>query len=133
MKKQSLLLFVILLFSTIMNISQANELMSGSWNFASVDQQQVSMNRMSLFCKARPEKCPVGMSGGSAIGGSSSGTGLVSPNTSASANNISVVLAGDNSSVMLSTAQDAQDNQMNANSETEAEIDYSEVLNYENI
>ena len=132
MKKQSLLLLVTLICSAAMNVSQANELMSGSWDFVSVDQQQVSMNRMSLFCTARPDKCPVGMSSGSAIGGSGSGTGLVSPNTSASANNVSVVLAGDNSSVTLSTAQDAQDNQMNAHSETEAEVDYSEVLNYEN-
>lgn len=123
-------LSVILLSMT--SISQANEMISGGWDFVSVDQQQVSMNRMSLFCTARPDKCPAAMSTGALGGTSGSGTGLVSPNTSSSANSISVVLAGDNSSVTLTTEQAAEDNNMNSNSETDAEIEYSEVLNYEN-
>ena len=110
----------------------ANELQAGSWNFPTADQIQVSQNRVMLFCDANPTKCPVSLShrrsGG--VGGSGSGGSLVEPKTSSSANNISVVLAGDNSSVTLTTSQEADDNTMNSNSNVDAEIEYEEVLNY---
>ena len=106
----------------------ANELHSGSWDFPNPDQIQVSLNRTSLFCTANPSRCPVGMRGKGAASGS--GSGLVSPTTSASANNISVVLAGDNSSVTLSTSQDANDNTMSSDATVDAAIDYEQVLNY---
>lgn len=110
----------------------ANELQAGSWNFPTADQIQVSQNRVQLFCSANPSKCPVGLSHSGAGGASGSGSSLMDPKTSSSANNISVVLAGDNSSVTLSTSQEADDNTMGANSSIDAEIDYDEVLNYSN-
>ena len=111
--------------------ANGNELQAGSWNFPTADQIQVTQNRVQLFCTANPSKCPVGLSN-KRSGGAGAGGSLIDPKTSSSANNISVVLAGDNSSVTLSTSQEADDNTMNSNSTVDAEIDYDEVLNYTN-
>ncbi len=112
----------------------ANELQVGSWNFPTADQIQVGQNRLMFMCDANPERCPVNIlrkTNSNGVGGGS-GTSLVDPRTSASANNISVVLAGDNSSVTLSTSQDAKDNTMSSDAQVDAEIDYDQVLNYTN-
>lgn len=129
MKKIILLSASLLLANT--NIT-ANEMNTQVWNFPSPDQVQVSQNRVQLFCDANPSKCPVGLSNNGGVGGTGSGGSLVDPNTSTSANNVSVVLAGDNSSVVLNTSQDAQDNALSADSETHATVENEEVLNYTN-
>jgi len=112
----------------------ANELQVGSWNFPTAEQIQVSQNRVQFYCNANPLRCPVGLDskrfGG--VAGAGAGGSLVAPKPSASANNISVVLAGDNSSVTLTTDQKADDNTMNSTANVEAEIAYDEVLNYTN-
>jgi hypothetical protein len=115
----------------------ANEINTTSWSFPTPDQIHVSQNRMLLFCDANPYKCPVGLratrSANANIGGGGAGGGsLVSPASNSSANNISVVITGDNSSASLSTSQDAKDNNMTSNSNADAEIDLDQVLNYEN-
>ena len=116
----------------------ANEMTTSSWSFPTPDQIQVSQNRVLLFCDANPYKCPVGIRAARAgVGGGAGGAGvgsgaLVGPASNSSANNISVVLAGDNSSITLSTSQDADDNNMTSNSDADAEIDLDQVLNYEN-
>ena len=115
----------------ILNVN-ANELNTTSWNFPSPDQQQLSINRSLLFCDANPTKCPVGLSQKRGTGKLGSDSSLVDPKTSSSANNISVVLAGDNSSVTLSTSQDAKDNTMNTEASVDPVIDYNQVLNYTN-
>ena len=114
----------------------ANEMNTSSWNFPTPDQIQVSQNRVLLFCDANPYKCPVGLRAARAGGGSGSvgaGSGsLVNPTSNSSANNISVVVTGDNSSVTLSTDQQAKDNNMTSNSDADADIELDQVLNYEN-
>jgi hypothetical protein len=114
----------------------ANEMSTSSWSFPTPDQIQVSQNRVLLFCDANPYKCPVGLRAARAGGGSGGagvGSGsLVSPTSNSSANNISVVVTGDHSSVTLSTDQDAKDNNMTSNSEADADIELDQVLNYEN-
>jgi len=120
-----------LISASLLSISvQANELNSEGWNFPSPDHTQVSLNRVSLLCSADPSRCPAGLLGRGA-GANAAGTGLISPNTNSSANNISVVLAGDNSSVTLSTDQDADDNTIGADSTIDAVIDHEQVLNFE--
>lgn len=137
MKKIILTATVSTLFLGItMNVT-ANEMATSSWNFPTPEQIHVAQNRVLLFCDANPYKCPVGLraarSGGGGAGGAGVGSGsLVGPASNSSANNISVVLAGDNSSITLSTSQDADDNNMTSNSDADAEIDLDQVLNYEN-
>ncbi|MCK5727104.1 MAG: hypothetical protein KAH22_09805 [Thiotrichaceae bacterium] len=126
-----ILILSISLFFLNTNVS-ANELQTTSWNFPTPDKIQVSQNRVLLFCDANPSKCPVGLNKGRGGAGAGKGSSLVDPKTSSSANNISVVLAGDNSSVTLTTSQDAKDNTMNSSSEIDATIDHDEVLNYTN-
>ncbi len=131
----SLLSASLFLISTTVN---ANEMITTSWNFPTPDQIQVSQNRVLLFCDANPYKCPVGLramrsasAGGG--GGATAGSGaLVGPTSNSSANNISVVLAGDNSSVTLSTDQQAEDNTVTSNSDADPTIDLDQVLNYSN-
>ncbi|HIO93038.1 MAG TPA: hypothetical protein EYG68_09395 [Leucothrix mucor] len=115
----------------ILNVN-ANEMHTSSWSFPTPDQIQVSQNRVLLFCDANPDKCPVGLYNKRFGKGGSGGGSLVDPTTNSSANNISVVLAGDNSSVTLSTNQDAKDNTTTSNSTVDAVVDYDEVLNYTN-
>lgn len=114
----------------------ANEINTTSWRFPTPDQIHVSQNRMLLFCDANPYKCPVGLratrSANASVGGGAGSGSLVSPASNSSANNISVVITGDNSSATLSTDQDAKDNIMTSNSNADAEIDLDQVLNYEN-
>jgi hypothetical protein len=116
----------------------ANEMTTSSWNFPTPEQIHVSQNRILLFCDANPYKCPVGLRAaragiGGGVAGAGAGSGsLVGPSSNSSANNISVVLTGDNSSITLSTSQNADDNNMTSNSDADAEIDLDQVLNYEN-
>ena len=107
----------------------ANEMTTVGWNFPTADMLQVSQNRQVLFCQANPSKCPSGLrkKHGSKTG---NGSALADTKASSSANNISVVLAGDNSSVTLSTSQDAKDNSISSDAEMDAVIDYDQVLNY---
>ncbi len=123
-------------FFLVLN-ANANEMTASSWSFPIPDQIQVSQNRLLLFCNANPYKCPVGLRaariGGAGGVGATAGTGsLVSPTSNSSANNISVVLAGDNSSITLTTDQKADDNNMTSNSEADPTIDLDQVLNYTN-
>ncbi len=123
-------------FFLVFNVN-ANEMTTSGWNFPIPDQIQVSQNRLLLFCNANPYKCPVGLRamriGGAGGVGATAGTGsLVSPASNSSANNISVVLAGDNSSVTLTTDQKADDNNMTSNSDADPIIDLDQVLNYTN-
>ncbi|MCK5811016.1 MAG: hypothetical protein KAH00_07990 [Cocleimonas sp.] len=124
-----------LLLGMSMNVI-ANEMSASSWNFPTPDQIQVAQNRGLLFCDANPYQCPVGLRAARAGGGSGGagvGSGsLVGPTSNASANNISVVVTGDHSSVTLSTDQEAQDNNMTSNSDADADIELDQVLNYEN-
>jgi hypothetical protein len=135
--KTTSLLSISVFFLSINSNLNANEMTTSSWNFPTPDQIQVSQNRVMLFCDANPYKCPVGLraarAGGSGGVGATAGTGsLVSPTSNSSANNISVVLAGDNSSITLSTDQQADDNNMTSNSESDPTIDLDQVLNYTN-
>ena len=135
--KTTSLLSVSVLFLGINSNLNANEMTTSSWSFPTPDQIQVSQNRVMLFCDANPYKCPVGLraarAGGAGGAGATAGTGsLVSPTSNSSANNISVVLAGDNSSVTLTTDQQADDNNMTSNSESDPIIDLDQVLNYTN-
>jgi hypothetical protein len=136
MKKIILTVATSALFLGINTNVIANEMTTSSWSFPTPDQIQVSQNRVLLFCDANPYKCPVGLRAARAGGGAGSagvgGGALVGPTSNSSANNISVVLAGDNSSITLSTSQDADDNNMTSNSDADAEIDLDQVLNYEN-
>lgn len=106
---------------------------TSSWQFPTPDQVQVSQNRLLVFCDANPLKCAVDLarSRSASFGGGSGSGSLVDPKTSSSANNISVVLAGDNNAVTLSTSQDAKDNNMTSDSNVDAVVDYEQVLNYE--
>ena len=125
-------------FFLVLNANvNANEMIASSWSFPIPDQIQVSQNRLLFFCNANPYKCPVGLRatriGGAGGVGAAAGTGsLVSPTSNSSANNISVVLAGDNSSITLTTDQKADDNNMTSNSEADPIIDLDQVLNYTN-
>jgi len=127
--KSSILLSASFLLMT--TTAHANEMITQGWQFPTAEQTQVSQNRVQLFCQANPSKCPVGLSNNGSAG-SGSGGSLLDPNTSTSANNVSVVLAGDGSSVILNTSQDADDNQLSADSELNATVDNQEVLNYSN-
>lgn len=134
----SLMSVSVVFFFSFNNVN-ANEMMASSWNFPTPDQIQVSQNRLLLFCNANPYKCPVGLramrirgAGGTGVGATTGTGSLVSPTSNSSANNISVVLAGDNSSVTLTTDQKADDNNMTSNSEADPIIDLDQVLNYNN-
>ena len=118
--------------------ANANEMITTSWNFPTPDQIQVAQNRVLLFCDANPYKCPVGLramrfaNAGGGVGATTGSGALVGPTSNSSANNISVVLAGDNSSVTLSTDQQAEDNTVTSNSDADPTIDLDQVLNYSN-
>lgn len=133
MKKTLLVISASLAFTNTF----ANEMNTQPWQFPTPDQTVVAQNRALLFCDANPKKCPDslffsrrGGSGGS--GGAGGGDSLVHPSTSSSANNITVVLSGDNSAVNLDTAQASDGNTLNTQAEVNPTIDYDEVLNITN-
>lgn len=135
--KNKLLAISIALTAT--NIS-ANEMYTQGWSFPTPDQTIVAQNRVMLFCDANPKKCPDSLffsrRGGSGSGSSSSGAGggnsLVHPSTSSTANNMTVVLSGDNSTLNLNNDQASDGNTLNTDSEVSPTIDYDEVLNITN-
>lgn len=120
------------------NIS-ANEMNTQGWNFPTPDQSVVAQNRVLLFCDANPKKCPDslffnrgGGSSGSGSAGVGAGNSLVHPSTSSTANNITVVLSGDNSNLNLNTDQASDGNSIKTDAEVNPTIDYDEVLNITN-
>lgn len=109
----------------------ANEQYSQPWHFATPDQVTVGLNKLQLFCTANKSECPAGLSSGIGRSGAN-GSGLFTPTTSSSANQISVIVAGDDNSVELVTDQDSEGNTIEAEQENNATIDYDEVLNVTN-
>ena len=133
MNKLLLTLSTSLVILSVNTNTIANELNTTSWNFPTPEESIISQGKLLLFCDANPSKCPVGLyNKRSGIGGTGSGGSLVDPNTTSSANNISVVLAGDGSSVVLNTSQDSEGNDISSESETNSTIDTEEVLNISN-
>lgn len=121
---------------TVINVS-ANEMNTKTWDFPTTDQVRLSQNRALLFCDANPKKCPDSLffsrrGGGGGSGGAGGGNSLVHPSTSSSANNITVVLSGDNSAVNLDTTQESDGDTLNTQAEVNPTIDYDEVLNITN-
>lgn len=133
--KKSLLLITTSL--VLVNVS-ANEMNTKTWDFPTSDHVRLSQNRALLFCDANPKKCPDSLffsrqgGSGSSGGGAGGGNSLVHPSTSSSANNITVVLSGDNSAVNLDTSQQSDGNTLNTQAEVNPTIDYDQVLNITN-
>lgn len=126
MIKKSLLLLILIPSA----ISFANELNTQPWHFPTPDESIIAITKIELFCAANPDKCPAGLNKGYSNGQGANSGALYQPSTSSSANQTSVTLVGDDNSVVLTTSQSSENDQIDANSQNSAEIDYSEVLNY---
>ena len=124
MTKKLLLLFI------IPTLSYGNELNTQTWNFPTPDESIVASGKVQSFCAANPDKCPAGLNQSLSGGKGRNSGSLFDPTTSSSANQTSVTLVGDGNSVVLTTSQSSENDQISSDSENDAEIDYQEVLNY---
>ena len=124
MTKKLLLLFV------IPTLSCGNELNTQIWNFPTPDESIIISGKVQSFCTANPDKCPAGLNKNLSGGKGGSDASLYEPTTSSSANQTSVTLVGDGNSVVLTTSQSSENDQIHSDSQSNAEIDYHEVLNY---
>jgi len=114
------------------SLASANEQYSQVWNFATPDQTTVGLNQLQLFCTANKSKCPAGMTSGFGNGAGNGSGSLFTPSTSSSANQISIVVAGDGNSVTLTSDQESDGNTIQSEQENNVTIDYDNVLNIEN-
>ena len=124
MTKKLLLLFI------IPTLSYGNELNTQTWNFPTPDESIVASGKVQSFCAANPDKCPAGLNQSLSGGKGRNSGSLFDPTTSSSANQTSVTLVGDGNSVVLTTSQSSENDQVSSDSQSNAEIDYHEVLNY---
>lgn len=111
-------------------ISLGNEMYSQSWNFPTPDESIVASGKLQSFCVANPDKCPAGVARSASGSKGSGGASLFTPTTTSSANLSSVTIVGDGNSVTLSTTQSSENDQVTAESQSTADIDYQEVLNF---
>lgn len=114
------------------SLALANEQYSQAWHFATPDQMTVGLNKLQMFCTANKSKCPAGMTSGFGSGAGNGSGSLFTPSSSSSANQVSIVVAGDGNSVTLSSDQESEGNTIQSEQENNATIDYENVLNIEN-
>ena len=114
----------------IPTLSFGNEMYAQAWNFPTPDESIVASGKLQSFCVANPDKCPAGVSRSASGSNAGGGSSLFTPTTSSSANQSSITVVGDGNTVTLTTTQSSENDQITAESQSSAEIDYEQVLNY---
>lgn len=109
--------------STLSTALNANERFSQSYQFPTAEDRVVKQSNLLVRCRANPDRCPSGLTASQFGVAAENGRGsLNQPSATASANNTSVVIAGDGNSLSFSAQQTSEDNAISTSLDNEAHI-----------
>lgn len=108
----------------------ANEIATDDWRFPTPDMTTIHQNTLLIYCDANPSSCPESLARSRSQSSGLSGSGsLYDPSATAAANNLSVIITGDDNSLSLATDQQSENDSVRSLQSGDATIDNQEVLN----